>query len=198
MYRFFKCIFHGQSSDENALRHQKIHRIRAEVQSFWMEHLPFFSFMLQKRQHRQRVMAPRETKSPLPEEQGPRFFPTRLPPHFPPTPPLRTLPPTSENCLRGSWLHWHWPLYPERVQTWLLWPRGYCRTHQNVRPHQTSSAAGRDLGRSQGRKECQSGNWPHLLGKRIPSQEPCLPSGSWRELLSRVWGRESDPRKRQG
>ena len=133
----------------------------------------------------------------LPEGQRPRFpAPTSL--SQPANPPETNLPPTSGNCPCVSWLRWCWPLYPERAQTWLLWRQGYCRTHQHAPLHRISSARGRDLGETQGRKESQWGNWLHLCWKRNPSQEPCLPSGSWRESLSRVWRRESDPRKRQG
>lgn len=110
-------------------------------------------------------------------------------------PPGMYLPPTSENCSRRSSLHWRWPLYLERAQTWPLWRWGDSRTHQNVALRQTASAWGRDLGKPP-KKGSRWGNWLHSFEERNPGKELCLPSGSWSEAWSRVWGRESDSRKR--
>lgn len=147
-------------------------------------------FILQSRQPSQQITA----LSPLPGGGGghrPRYSSSS---HLPTK--KTHLPPTSENCLRRSWLHWRWPLYLERVQTWPLWQWGYSRTHQNAGHHQTASAWGRDLGEPQKRS-----GWAHSLHyteARTPSKVSCLPSGSWSASWSRAWGRHSDPRKRQG
>lgn len=76
------------------------------------------------------------------------------PPKFQHLPPPEThLLPTSENCPCVSSLHWHWPLYLERVQISLLWQRSYYRTHQSVGHHQKLSAGGRDLGEPEAGEE---------------------------------------------
>lgn len=62
------------------------------------------------------------------------------------SPPETDLPPTSENCPRRPLLHWRWPLYLERAQTWLLWQWGCSRRHRNVGLRQTASVQSRDLG----------------------------------------------------
>lgn len=138
-------------TDENDLRQRETQRMHAEALSWGNEHPLFLLFILQNgQQWQQSVPSPRLGFPRRPRSQHcspPASFPT-----------LSThqkhihLPPTSENCLHRSWLHWRWPLYLERAQTWLLWRWGCCRTHQNVVPHQTSSAWGTDLGQSQGGK----------------------------------------------
>lgn len=95
--------------------------------------------------------------SSVPGKDAPRRALANIFPHQPHSPlsanpQERHLPPTSENCLRKSWLRWHWPLYLGRAQTWLLWQWGYSRTHQNVGPPRTSSASGRALRERQHRK----------------------------------------------